>query len=101
MIKNVALIGLGNMGMGIAQNILKAGFDLTVFNRTLEKAEPLAKSGAKVAASPAEAAQNAEMVIAIVADDAASRQVWLGQNGALAGMAKGTILVESSTLSLA
>ena len=101
MIKNVALIGLGSMGSGIAQNILKAGFDLTVYNRTSEKAEPLAKSGAKVAASPAEAAGVAELVIAIVADDAASRQVWLGENGALSGMAKGSILVESSTLSLA
>ena len=85
MVQNIALIGLGSMGTGIAQNILKAGFDLTVYNRTLEKAEPLAKSGAKVAASPAEAAQNAEMVLTIVADDVASRQVWLGENGALAG----------------
>src|SRR5215213_4933638 len=99
MIKNVTLIGLGSMGVGIAQNILKAGFDLTVHNRTLAKAEPLAKLGAKVVASPFEAAQNADIVISVVADDAASRQIWLGETGALSGMRKETILVESSTLS--
>ena len=99
MIKNVTLIGLGNMGTGIAQNILKAGFDLTVHNRTAAKAEPLARLGAKAAASPAEAAQDADIIISIVADDSASRQVWLGESGALDGARKETILVESSTLS--
>jgi len=87
------------MGVGMAQNILKAGFDLTVHNRTLAKAEPLAKLGAKVVASSFEAAQNADIVISVVADDAASRQIWLGETGALSGMRKETILVESSTLS--
>lgn len=99
MIKNVSLIGLGNMGSGIARNILKAGFDLTVHNRTVAKMEPLAKLGAKVAASPAEAARNADLVISIVADDAASRQVWLGETGAFSNAGKEAILVESSTLS--
>jgi len=99
MIKNVTLIGLGNMGAGIAQNILKAGFDLTVHNRTSAKTEPLSKLGAKVAASPREAALNADLVISMVADDAASRQIWLGETGALGGVGKETILIESSTLS--
>lgn len=99
MIKNVTLIGLGSMGIGIAQNILKAGFDLTVHNRTLAKAESLAKLGAKVAGSPAEAARNADMVISIVAEDAASRQIWLAETGALNSMREGAIAVESSTLS--
>ena len=99
MIKNVTLIGLGSMGAGIAQNILKAGFDLTVHNRTFAKTEPLSKLGAKVAASPRAAALNAEVVISIVADDAASRQIWLGETGALSSVGKETILIESSTLS--
>lgn len=99
MINNVALIGLGNMGMGIAGNILKAGFNLTVYNRTAAKAGPLAARGAHIATSPHEAAQGAEIIISIVADDSASRQVWLGESGALGTVGPGTILVECSTLS--
>ena len=99
MIKNITLIGLGSMGTGIAQNILKAGFDLTVHNRTVAKTEPLARLGAKVAVSPYEAAQNADLVMSIVADDAASHQVWLGETGALGSMGQKAILIESSTLS--
>ena len=99
MVKNVSLIGLGSMGTGIAQNILKAGFDLTVYNRTVSKAEPFAGLGAKVAASPNEAARDADVIISIVADDAASRQVWLGETGALSGAGNEVILIEGSTLS--
>jgi 3-hydroxyisobutyrate dehydrogenase len=99
MVRNVTLIGLGSMGTGIAQNILKAGFDLTVYNRTVAKAEPLAKLGAKVASSISEAARDAELVISIVADDTASREVWLGEGGALHSACEGAILIESSTLS--
>lgn len=99
MVKNVSLIGLGSMGTGIAQNILKAGFDLTVYNRTVAKAEPFAGLGAKVAASPNEAARDADVIISIVADDAASRQVWLGETGALSGAGNEVILIEGSTLS--
>ena len=60
MVKKVTLMGLGSMGTGIAQNILKAGFDLTVYNRTVAKTEPLAKLGSKVSASPSEAAREFE-----------------------------------------
>lgn len=99
MIKNVALIGLGNMGMGIAGNILNAGFNLTVYNRTAVKAEPLAARGARLAGTPREAARGAEVILSIIADDSASRQVWLGEAGALDAADQGTILVECSTLS--
>jgi 3-hydroxyisobutyrate dehydrogenase len=99
MIKNVTVIGLGNMGTGIARRILQAGFDLTVYNRTMAKAEALANSGAKAATSPREAVQNAELIICIVADDAASQQIWMGENGILDSLGKDTILIESSTLS--
>jgi 3-hydroxyisobutyrate dehydrogenase len=100
----VALLGLGTMGAGMAANLLKAGFPLTVWNRTAAKAQPLAEKGARVAASPADAAKGAQVIIAMVADDAASRSAWLGENGAgkngaLGAAEKGAVLIESSTLS--
>jgi 3-hydroxyisobutyrate dehydrogenase len=96
--QRVAILGLGLMGTGMARRLLSQGFPVTAYNRTREKVEPLAADGATVAGSPREAAANAQVVIAMVADDAASRAVWLGQNGALAGAAPGTVLIESSTL---
>jgi 3-hydroxyisobutyrate dehydrogenase len=97
---NVALLGLGIMGSGMARNLIKAGFPLTVYNRTRAKAEPLAALGAVVAASPGEAAASADIVIAMVGDDLASRTVWLGEGGALAVAPANAVLVECSTLSL-
>ena len=91
----VALIGLGLMGSGMARRLLGAGFPLTVYNRNRERAAPLAAEGAHVAASPREAAARADVVLSMVADDAASRAVWLGEHGALAGAARGAVLVES------
>jgi len=83
----------------MAANLLKAGFAVSVYNRTAAKAEPLVKAGARLASTPAEAARGASIVIAMVADDAASREVWTGNDGALEAAEKGTILVESSTVS--
>lgn len=97
--QRVAVLGLGLMGSGMAHNILKAGHALTVYNRTRAKAEPFAEQGATIADTPREAAQNAEIVVCMVADDTASRAVWLGDDGALAGAQPGTMLIESSTLS--
>ncbi len=98
--QNVALLGAGVMGAGMARNLLKAGFPLTVYNRTRAKAEPLAALGARLAASPHAAADRADVVISMVGDDAASRGVWLGDGGALAAAKQGAVLVECSTLSL-
>lgn len=95
----VALLGLGTMGHGMAQNLLNAGSPLTVWNRTAAKAEPLAKNGARIAATAAEAAGSADIAIAMVSDDGVSRAVWLGQDGALAAMRPGAIAIDSSTLS--
>jgi len=67
----VALLGLGTMGHGMAENLLKAGFPLAVWNRTAAKAQPLAAKGARVAATPAEAAVGAKFILSMVADDAA------------------------------
>jgi len=86
------------MGIGMAQRLLGAGFPLAVFNRTQEKAAPLAGQGARVASTPLEAARGADIIISMVADDAASHAVWQGGHGALAGVARGALLIESSTL---
>lgn len=97
--QSVAILGLGTMGHGMAVNLLKAGFPLTVWNRTRAKAEPLAAAGAKVAETPALAAASADVVIAMLSDDDASRAAWLGTDGALGAMPLGSIAVECSTLS--
>src|SRR5882672_2166607 len=94
----VAFLGLGLMGAGMAQRLLGAGFPLTVYNRDRAKTEPLATAGAKVVASPREAASGADVIISMLADDVASRGVWLGDNGVLAGAKRGAICIESSTL---
>ena len=86
------------MGIGMAHRLLGAGFPLAVFNRTQEKAASLVVQGAQVAATPLEAAKGAEIIISMVADDAASHAVWRGWHGALAGVTRGALLIESSTL---
>jgi 3-hydroxyisobutyrate dehydrogenase len=98
LMQRVAILGLGVMGAGMASNWLAKGFALSVWNRTPAKAEALAAKGAKVATTPREAAAGADFIFAMVADDAASRSVWLGADGALEGAEPGAIIVESSTL---
>ena len=97
--KKVAVLGLGTMGSGMAQNLLKAGHTVTVYNRTPAKAEALRTAGARVAATPAEATRDAEFVIAMLADDQASRDVWFGSDGALQAARPDAILIDSSTVS--
>ena len=96
--QKIALLGLGAMGAGMAANWLAKGFGLAVWNRTPAKAEALAARGARLAQTPRDAAAGADFIVAMVADDAASRQVWLGETGALAGAKRGAIAIESSTL---
>jgi 3-hydroxyisobutyrate dehydrogenase len=79
----IAFIGLGKMGSGMAGRLLAAGHQINVYNRTPAKAAALIGAGARLCASPAEAAGNADAVISMVADDAASREVWLGSGGVL------------------
>ena len=97
--ETIALMGLGTMGAGMATNLLKAGYPLTVYNRTRAKAERFASLGAHIADTPAKAAEGAKFVISMLADDAASREAWLGVDGAFKTLSKGAILVESSTVS--
>jgi len=96
----VAILGLGIMGGGMATRLLSAGFPLSVYNRSRERAAKFADAGAFVAASPREAAARSEIVIGMVADDNASRSMWQGVEGALAGAQPGSLLLESSTLSV-
>jgi 3-hydroxyisobutyrate dehydrogenase len=96
----VAMLGLGIMGGGMAGRLLAAGFPLIVYNRNAEKAKPFKDRGAKVATSPREASSGADIVVSMLADDVASRAIWTGENGALAGAKSGAVLVECSTLSV-
>jgi 3-hydroxyisobutyrate dehydrogenase-like beta-hydroxyacid dehydrogenase len=96
---DVGFVGLGNMGGGIARNLLKAGHSLRVYNRTRAKAEGLARDGASIAETPAEAAR-AGIVFAMVADDDALAEIVEGENGTLAGLPEGGVIVVLSTVSL-
>ena len=96
----VAVLGLGIMGTGVASRLLSTGYEVSVYNRNRQKAMSLGDAGAFVADTPREVAARSEFVIAMVADDAASRNVWLGEEGALAGAKPGSLLLESSTLSV-
>jgi len=95
----VGFIGLGRMGHGMAGRYLDAGFSVAVWNRSKAKAEDLIARGACWASSPAEAADGAEAVVTMVADDAASRAVWLGKEGAAGKMKAGSLAIECSTVS--
>jgi 3-hydroxyisobutyrate dehydrogenase len=97
---HVAILGLGTMGAGMAGRLLSAGFPLTVYNRSLGKSEPFCRKGAFAATTPRQASSRADVIISMVADDLASRDVWLGENGALGGAKRAAVLIESSTLSV-
>jgi 3-hydroxyisobutyrate dehydrogenase len=95
----VALLGLGIMGSGMARQLLAHGFVPTVWNRDLSKTAPLRDAGAQVASSPAEAVREADIALAMLASDVASRSVWI-DGGALAAMKPDSIVIESSTLTI-
>jgi 3-hydroxyisobutyrate dehydrogenase len=95
----VAFIGLGRMGHGMAGRYLDAGFAVAVWNRSKAKAEDLIARGARWATSPEDAAIDADAVVTMVADDEASRAVWLTKDGAAATMKAGSIAIECSTVS--
>ena len=97
--QTIAVMGLGNMGAGMAHNLLKHRFPVVVYNRSPKRAEPFAREGARIASSPSEAAEQADVIISMVADDGASRSAWIGDAGALQAAKKGAVLIESSTLS--
>ena len=97
--QRIAFLGLGVMGGGMARRLAAAGFPLAVWNRTASGAEPLRDLGATVVSTPADAAAEADIVISMLADDAASWSVWAGSSGALERIPRGAIVVECSTVS--
>jgi 3-hydroxyisobutyrate dehydrogenase len=99
MTDRIGFAGLGIMGRPMARNLLKAGFPITVFNRTRSKAEELAAEGAKLAESPAELARESDIVITIVTNSPDVEQVVLGGNGLIEGAQPGGLLVDMSTIS--
>src|SRR5580704_5916696 len=94
--ETIGFIGLGGMGLGMASNLLKAGFGLRVYNRTSEKARPLLERGAVLARSPAEAVEPGGIVVTMVSDDAAVEAVTLGENGFLDRLGEGIHLSMST-----
>jgi 3-hydroxyisobutyrate dehydrogenase-like beta-hydroxyacid dehydrogenase len=96
---NVGFIGLGRMGVGMAANLLKAGHDLTVYNRTPPKAEVLVTKGAKAADSIADACRG-DAVITMLANDEAVENVVLGRDGVITNLPAGALHVSSSTISV-
>jgi len=95
----IAFLGLGAMGSRMAHNLLEAGFKLAIYNRSWERGQSLIEKGARWAASPREAVAQADVVFSMVSDDQASRNIWLGEQGALAALTEGQTAIECSTLS--
>jgi 3-hydroxyisobutyrate dehydrogenase len=97
----IAFVGLGNMGLGMATRLIETGHQLSVYNRTAARAEALVRQGAQLFDSPKRACQGVDAVISMVADDSASRAVWLGMDGILAAanFARNGFAIECSTLS--
>ena len=94
----IAFLGLGTMGAPMATNLLRAGHDLVVWNRTPSRAAPLCALGARAAVSPRQAVLDRELVITMLSDEHALDEVLDGEDGVLAGLAQGAILVEMSTV---
>ena len=97
----LGFVGLGSMGLAMAESLLSAGHELTVYNRTRQRAQPLHEAGARIAATPAQAARDSEIVISMLSDDAAVEGVTFGANGILAELPAGAVHVSSSTISVA
>jgi 3-hydroxyisobutyrate dehydrogenase len=101
-VAKIAFLGLGRMGIGMAARLLATGHQVTVWNRTKAKADSLLSAGARWAATPAEAAANADAAVAMLADDAASQRAWLApEDGALKQLPPGAFVIECSTISYA
>ena len=98
MIKKIAYLGLGTMGAGMATNLLKADYKLTVWNRSAEKCKPFARKGARFAESPADAVRDADLVIYMLSNDQAVEEVVFDANGILSGIKEGQIAMDMSTV---
>jgi len=99
MAERVGFIGLGIMGKGMANNLLKAGFALTVWNRTASRMDTLVEAGAKAGKSPADVAANSDIIVVCVSDTPDVEKVILDEDGVIHGAKKGSLVVDCSTIS--
>jgi len=99
MSERIGLIGLGIMGRGMAHNLLKAGFDLLVWNRTPGKSDELVKAGAKIATSPRDLASWCDIILVCVSDTPDVQAVILGENGVIEAVKSGALVIDMSTIS--
>jgi 3-hydroxyisobutyrate dehydrogenase len=99
MVNKVGFVGLGTMGMPMARNLMKAGFNVTVYNRTASKVEQMEKEGAVRAGSPREVASRNPVIITMVSDTPDVESVVLGENGVLQGIMRDSVLIDMSTIS--
>ncbi len=97
--KKIGFIGIGLMGKGMSLNLLKAGYPVTVWNRTESKTKPVVDAGAKLAKTPREVAENSDIVVSIVTGSNDVKEVILGENGAIHGAKKGMVFIDMSTIS--
>jgi 3-hydroxyisobutyrate dehydrogenase-like beta-hydroxyacid dehydrogenase len=97
----IGFLGLGSMGAGMAANLLRAGHEVVVWNRSPKRSQPLVSAGAVLANTPREAAAGREIVMSMLADDAALEQVVLGKDGVLEGLPRGAMHISSSTIAVA
>jgi 3-hydroxyisobutyrate dehydrogenase-like beta-hydroxyacid dehydrogenase len=98
MIKTISYLGLGTMGSGMASNLFKAGYELTVWNRSAEKCEPFARKGARVADTPADAVRDVDLVVYMLSNDQAVEEVVFGAKGILRGIREGQIAMDMGTV---
>jgi 2-hydroxy-3-oxopropionate reductase len=99
MAERVGFIGLGIMGKPMAKNLMEAGYDLTVHNRSPQKAQELGEQGATVAESPKEIARNSDIIVTMLPDSPQVREVVTGEDGVLEGINEGSLIVDMSTIS--
>lgn len=99
MADRVGFVGLGIMGKPMARNVMEAGYDLVVYNRSRGPVDELAQDGASGAGDPREVAESSDIVITMLPDSPDVREVVMGENGVLEGMGQGSLLVDMSTIS--
>jgi len=97
--RQIGFIGLGTMGAPMASNLLREGFQVTVYNRTASKSEPLEKEGAQTASTPHAAAEGKDVIITMISNDDSIREVFYGQDGILNALKPGAVVIDSSTIS--
>jgi 3-hydroxyisobutyrate dehydrogenase-like beta-hydroxyacid dehydrogenase len=98
MIKTIAYLGLGTMGSGMASNLLKVGYEVTIWNRTAEKCKPFARKGGRVANTPADAVRDVDLVMYCLSNENAVEEVVFGRKGILSAIQAGQIAIDMSTV---